>query len=419
MKSSLKKSLFISAVALGAITAATATNASAKRTTVVTNTTLDASSSNIRNYTATGSNALYTKAAGLKSARQVVSGSTLANYNAKQGQGYLRAYRLAKLSNGNYYMKVVTFDKTYRGWIYVGKTNPSADFTKVSGGLTNTATTKESALTDTEKTQAYQFKTVGTTNDGTQLTYKAPMWTQYKLGRQVTDSTAYKADKLTVTKAVTRTREGDRWVYVEDANHPEVSGWILDSALTKFTGVDPDKSVGNDQTTVDKVYGRILYDPTTGGKTAGTENWKSILGIFHSNDKFTAAVKKFNADANVKGNKKDVLPQQTLKDALTKDGLATVYMKVSPTILPRIQNGFIDSLGLTGVYMKFTLDTDSLPSVVHYGDKVRLNYQLADKSLYMNANFGIGANADGMIALPNVFGDLGHLVNAAWGTIFS
>lgn len=242
----------------------------AAKTTMVSNTKLDASSSNIRNYTATGSNALYNRPGALKSARQVASGSTLASYKSDEGQGLLRAYRVAKLSNGSYYMKVVTFDDAYRGWIYVGKTNPTADYTKVAGGLINTATTRDSDLTDQEKTDTYIFKQVGTVDDGTMLTYKAPMWTQYRLGAQITDSTPYANDKLTVTKAATRTREGDRWVYVDDAEHPEVSGWILDSAL---------EMLGQVTVNYQDELGQMLHDNTILNGPVGTQYEVSPLSI--------------------------------------------------------------------------------------------------------------------------------------------
>lgn len=201
------------------------------KTTVVEDAMLTAETDSIRNYTATGSNALYTLPGVIKEARQVASASTLAAYNTDKGQGLLRAYRVQKLSNGSYYMEVVTFDDAYTGWIYVGKTDPRKDFTKIAGGLKNVVTTKEAALTDQEKTHQYTFRQVGTVDDGTMLTSGAPLWTQYKVGAQITDSTPYAGDKLTITKAATRTREGDRWVYVEDAAHPEVNGWIRDSAL--------------------------------------------------------------------------------------------------------------------------------------------------------------------------------------------
>lgn len=203
----------------------------AAKTTVVEDEMLTAETDSIRNYTATGSNALYTLPGVIKEARQVASASTLAAYNTDKGQGLLRAYRVQKLSNGSYYMEVVTFDDAYTGWIYVGKTDPRKDFTKVAGGLKNVVTTQEAALTDQEKTHQYTFRQVGTVDDGTMLTSGAPLWTQYKVGAQITDSTPYTGDKLTITKAATRTREGDRWVYVEDAAHPEVNGWIRDFAL--------------------------------------------------------------------------------------------------------------------------------------------------------------------------------------------
>lgn len=192
-----------------------------------------------RIYEATGNNALYNQAAVLKASRQVASGSTLQSYRSDLGQGYLYASQLEKLSNGSFYMMIKTFDTAYAGWIYVGKNDPLNISNIVIGGLKHVTTTAASPVTAEESTHVYTFKQVGTANDGTMLTYTAPQWTQYGLDQasanpanaKMADSTPYKGDKLQITKAVTRNREGDRWVYVHDEAHPEIDGWILDSAL--------------------------------------------------------------------------------------------------------------------------------------------------------------------------------------------
>lgn len=241
----------------------------AAETTVVEDEILATDTDNIRNYTATGSNALYTLPGVIKEAKQVASASTLAAYNTDKGQGLLRAYRVQRLSNGSFYMEVVSFDDAYNGWIYVGKSDPRNDFTKVAGGLKNVKTTNEATLTDQEKMHQYTFKQVGTVDDGTMLTYGAPMWTQYKVGAKITDSTPYAGNKLTITKAATRTREGDRWVYVEDAAHPEINGWIRDYALVmlgQITVSYQDKlgqSLHENTTLTDQVGAQYDVSPVT------------------------------------------------------------------------------------------------------------------------------------------------------------
>lgn len=245
----------------------------AAETTVMIDSTFTTATDNIRNYTATGSNALYTKPGVLKDAVQVASGSTLAAYNTDKGQGLLRAYRWARLSNGSYYMNVVTFDGAYDGWIYVGKSSPINDLTRVAGGLKYVETTQASALTDQEKTHQYTFRQVGPVDkndDGAMATYSAPKWTQYDVESKMTDSTPYAGDQLSIKSAITRTREGDRWVYVKDETIPSASGWIRDSALVLL---------GRLTINYQDKLGQTLYESTTMTDQVGVQYDVSPLTI--------------------------------------------------------------------------------------------------------------------------------------------
>ena len=255
MKKSLKKTLFAGVAALSfvAVAGVSSTNASAKSYAKVTSNKALTSDATTRNVTFTGTTALYTKAGTLKGAKTVATKTTLAGLkDSKQGQKNFRAYRVATTNRGSVYYKVVSFDKTYRGWIYGGKS-----VTAFAGGIASFNTTtapaaaantsssassasintqgKTTALTDAQKNATYKITKAGTANDGTATTYSYPAWTEYKKGRTVTDATPYANDTFKVVDATTRTREGDLWVKIQDTNATngqKINGWILYSALT-------------------------------------------------------------------------------------------------------------------------------------------------------------------------------------------
>nr|WP_288638800.1 S-layer protein [uncultured Lentilactobacillus sp.] len=255
MKKSLKKTLFAGVAALSfvAVAGTTSTNASAKSYAKVTSNKALTSDATTRNVAVNGTNALYTKAGTLKGAKTVATKTKLASLkNSKQGQKNFRAYRVATTNRGSVYYKVVSFDKTYRGWIYGGKS-----VTAFAGGIASFSTTtapaaaantsssassasintqnQTTALTDAQKNATYKITKAGTANDGTATTYSYPAWTEYKKGRTVTDATPYANDTFKVTDQTTRTREGDLWVKIADTNATngqKINGWIKYSALT-------------------------------------------------------------------------------------------------------------------------------------------------------------------------------------------
>ncbi|MCV3742525.1 S-layer protein [Lentilactobacillus hilgardii] len=256
MKKSLKKTLFAGVAALSfvAVAGVSSTNASAKSYAKVTSNKALTTDATTRNVAVNGTNALYTKAGTLKGAKTVATKTTLAGLkNSKQGQKNFRAYRVATTNRGSVYYKVVSFDKTYRGWIYGGKsvtafaggiasfnttTAPAAASSASASSASSASSTEQTtALTDAQKAATYKIANVGTANDGTQVTYTYPAWTEYKKGRVITDSTPYKDATFKITDETVRTREGDLWVKVEATNvaNAKANGWIKFSALKVAT----------------------------------------------------------------------------------------------------------------------------------------------------------------------------------------
>ena len=277
MKKSLKKTLFAGVAALSfvAVAGVSSTNASAKSYAKVTSNKALTTDATTRNVAVNGTNALYTKAGTLKGAKTVATKTTLAGLkNSNQGQKNFRAYRVATTNRGSVYYKVVSFDKTYRGWIYGGKsvtafaggiasfsttTAPAAaNSASASSASSASSTEQTTALTDAQKSANYKIAKVGTANDGTQVTYTYPAWTEYKKGRVITDSTPYKDATFKITDETVRTREGDLWVKIaaNESADSKANGWIKFSALTQTSDVPASEGVTVNY--VDKATGKTV-----------------------------------------------------------------------------------------------------------------------------------------------------------------
>lgn len=237
MKLSLKSALLISATAFGVAAVGISSGSQAYADSngkLVSNQALT-SKPDTRTVTFTGSDALYTKAPTVSDAKVVASKTTLSTLkDSGSSRDNVQAYRVAKAADGKVYYKVVTFDGQYRGWIY-GGTNADS----FNGGIKKFDTFKDGTVTNEQKNNTYVIANPGTADDGKTVTYKAPAWTQYKVGRMITDSTPYKGTTFKIDQVGTRTREGDQWVHIvaTDLTKGAANGWIMASGLKETSGV--------------------------------------------------------------------------------------------------------------------------------------------------------------------------------------
>ncbi|GAA3622136.1 hypothetical protein [Secundilactobacillus similis] len=269
MKSGLKKSLYLGLAAVSFVAAAGAasTTASAKTYAKI------ASGSNValtsdattRNVTLTGSNALYTKAGTLKGAKVVATTTTAKKLNSStSGKANFRAYRVAKTTRGSVYYKVVSFDGSYRGWIYGGKS--TSDF---GGGIASYATTKTATAPASDATYKLSAATSDTANT---LFFKEPSYTQYKVGRAKVNGTvlaltsAYKDSTFTFGAAKTTSREGDTYYQVASVDGSTTNGlvgaWVKASNVSQ-TNAEPTATSANSVTVVYRDSNRNVISTAT------------------------------------------------------------------------------------------------------------------------------------------------------------
>ncbi|MCF6515222.1 S-layer protein [Lactobacillus sp. S2-2] len=208
MTNNLKKSLFVGLAALSFVSVASATNASAKSYAKVTSNNTLTTDPTTRNFESTGSNALMTKAGTIKGAKTVASKATMKSLmNSKSSKNYFRAYREATTNRGSKYYKVVSMDKKYRGWIYVG-------------GVKSANTTADATITDQVKNTKFYLNSA---NKNT--LWDAPQYTQYKASK-VALSNIDTSKGFTVDKAETKTKEGSLYYHVTANSNKNVTGWI-------------------------------------------------------------------------------------------------------------------------------------------------------------------------------------------------
>lgn len=318
MRKSLAKSIYFGAAALAfaGIVGTTSTTANAATAAKVTSNTTLTTAATSRNVNLTGTNAVYTKAGTLKGAKVVASTTTAKELSTSTtGKANFRAYRVATTNRGSVYYKVVSFDKAYRGWIYGGKSTSA-----FAGGVASYATTKDA--TAPASTNTYKLNSTSTTANTT--LFKAPAWSQYKVGRAVVDgktltsTDAYKDAVLTFNKAATTSREGDTWYQVASVNGSTTNGlvgaWVKASDVTqtnpqsdtsvRFTFTDPS---GNVVKTLDYSKANAKSGETLGSLTGTNGNYSWSL----STDVATDLQRKIDATLNGTGYSYNVLANQS------------------------------------------------------------------------------------------------------------
>ncbi|KRM74489.1 hypothetical protein [Secundilactobacillus collinoides] len=328
MQASLKKSLYLGLAALSFVAAGAAatTTASAKSyATVKTNTTLTTAATD-RNVNLTGTNAIYTKAGTVKGAKIVAPTTTAKKLNkSTNGSANFRAYRVATTNRGSVYYKVVSFDGSYRGWVYGGKST-----SKFAGGVASYDTTKTATAPSSSAVYTLKSSAVSTTSNT--AFYAQPAWAEYKIGRAkvngvtLTSTSAYKDTQFTFSDAVTN-RAGDTFYKIATAPGATdlVGQWVAASAVTSPSDFNASTQVKINITTTDGTsVASFNYTPTTatGEGTAVDLSSDSALST-KADDAATAAGYKLKTSDNVN--------QAALK-AATIGGTVTLYATKSDQV---------------------------------------------------------------------------------------
>ncbi|WP_203648338.1 GW dipeptide domain-containing protein [Secundilactobacillus yichangensis] len=232
----------------------------------------------------TGKKALYNKPGTTKGAKVVKTTAQLKQYAAsKRGMDSFMYLRTATTNRHSVYLKIATFDHKVQGWIYNGKTTDisvgyvrykDAAHTVPAGGVTSFRTVTPSPLTKDEATGFYHLANPGTANDGTAKVYSTPFETgpfevEINMPNKVS-SADYANDVFVINAAETRTRQGDRWLSVQDLSNRRIAGVIRDGSLKKIAPVSAQDGVTVnyvERSTGQKVGSVIVPFGTTVGKT--------------------------------------------------------------------------------------------------------------------------------------------------------
>ena len=327
MRKSLAKSIYFGAAALAfaGIVGTTSTTASAKSyATAGAYTALTTG----KNVVATGSNAIYSKPGTVKGAKVVASKATVKKLAAsKSSADTLYAYATKTTNKGSVYYKVVTMDKKYRGYIYGGKSTST-----VAGGIKTTDTTT-TATTPTNTT--VYFANPGTKN----VTWSAPKYTDVNATKNVANTTPFASDKLTITSAATKTKEGSLYYYVKDEAHPTVSGWVYSGAVSTTKSDAAKAANGLTFNYVEKSTGKAVsssvtefangdtQDATTSLKAAGFA-WHLPAGYSLVSDTDTTATFGNSAQGSYEFKKGDSV---------------TVYVKANQSALLKMNKVVLNS----------------------------------------------------------------------------
>ncbi|ANZ61324.1 hypothetical protein AYR62_09480 [Secundilactobacillus paracollinoides] len=254
MKTGMKKSLYLGLAVMSLVGAgaASATTASAKSyATIKSDKTLTTTASS-RNVTLTGTNAIYSKVGTSKGAKLVVTKTTAKKLaKSTSGKANFRAYKVAVTSHGSVYYKVVSFDGTYRGWIYGGKSTSA-----FAGGIKTYDTT--SSATAPSSTVTYKLS-ASTSSSSNTLFYAQPSYAEYKIGRAkvngstLTSTSAYADATFTFSAAEKTSREGDTWYKIASVNGSTTNGlvgaWVKASNVSQ-TNAEPTATSANSVTVV-------------------------------------------------------------------------------------------------------------------------------------------------------------------------
>ncbi|WP_061777485.1 hypothetical protein [Levilactobacillus senmaizukei] len=266
MRSSFAKSIYVGAAVLGlaGLSAVTTTTASAKS--YATAGAYTALADKSQNVTVTGTNAIYSKPGTVKGAKVVASKKTVAKLAAsKKSNDTFYAYGTKTTNRGSVYYKIVTMNKKYRGYVYVGKT--AGTFT---AGIKAAETT--TAATTPARTTGYYLKDAS----------KHTLWTAPKNtdihAKKVSLYGASKTDPFTVDKAATKTKEGSLYYHVTDSKDSSISGWIYagkgyDATITDNTKQDLgglSLNISDSAATSDNSV-KIVY--RANGAQVGTATW--------------------------------------------------------------------------------------------------------------------------------------------------
>lgn len=222
----------------------------------------------------TGKNALYNKVGTTKGAKVVKTTSQLKKYaTSKRGMDSFMWLQTATTNRHSVYVKIATFDHKVKGWIYTGKTTNyrigdvryrDATHTKPAGGVTVFRTVTPSPLTTDEATGFYHLANPGTANDGTAKVYSTPFETSpYAVAINMPNkvsSADYSNDVFVIIGAETRTRQGDRWLSVQDLSNSRIAGVIRAGSLKKIAPVSAKDGVTVNyvEKSTDKTVGSVI-----------------------------------------------------------------------------------------------------------------------------------------------------------------